>query len=144
MPRFRIENILTAGQLVPLRFIQASVAASQTNAALYTYESASHVLLNIAYTMPFDGEIIAVTLDLNAAGSAGSLTVIPTINTTSVTLPTKAITTATTGMATCRRGKNKFAAGARIGCKVTTTGAWNGTTRDLMVVVWVILKVRGN
>lgn len=137
-----IEKILGQYQLVPLHFMQAAVADGQTGVALYTAEDAAHVLLNIGYTMPFAGEVLGVSLNLNGAGTAGTLAVTPTIDATPVTDPTKSITTAVTGSDTCHRGTNKFAAGAVIGCNLTTA-SWDGITRDLLATVWVLLKVAG-
>jgi hypothetical protein len=140
----QIENILDQYQLVPLTFAQSQLAASQTAVALYPIETATpHVLLNLGYTMPFAGFVVAVSVNLNAAATAGSLTVTPTIDTTVVTTPVATLTTAAYGVATCQRSKNGFAKNAVIGCKITTGGTWNGTTRDLQVIVWVLMKITG-
>lgn len=139
----QINNVLSKHQLVGLNFSQASVAASQTAVALYTQEVDATVLDTIGYTMPFTGEVIGVTINTSAAGSAGSLTVVPTIDTTACSDPSAAITTAVVESDTCKRGTNPFAAEAVIGAKITTTAGWNGTTVDLQVTIWVLLNISG-
>jgi hypothetical protein len=140
----QIINSLGKHQLVPLVFAQTAVAASQTAAALYTSEVATPlVALNVGYTMPFAGEIIGITLNLDAAATAGTLTVVPTIATTACTDPSAAVTTAVVESDTCKRGTNPFAAEAVIGAKITTSAGWNGTSSDVQVTVWVLLTISG-
>lgn len=139
----QIVNSLGRYQLVPLVFAQDAVADAQTAVALFCQQVHGAVALdNIAYTMPFSGEVIGITSNLTAAGSAGTLTVVPTIDTTACTDPSAAITTEVVQSDTCRRGTNPFAAEAAIGANITTA-SWNGTTSDLVVIVWVLLKVSG-
>ncbi len=137
----QITNDLSRYQLVPLLFAQDAVAASQTAAALYTTDANNSTSLNVYYTMPFAGEIIGVSANLDTAGTAGTLTVNPNIAGVAVTDPALAITTLAYGSDTCPRGTNTFAANAQIGCKITTSAAWNGTSADLQVIVWVLLKI---
>ncbi len=139
----QIVNTLGKYQLVPLVFAQDAVADAQTAVALYCQQVHGAVALdNIGYVMPFAGEVIGVTLGLTAAGSAGTLTVVPSIDTTACTDPSAAVTTAVAESDTCRRGTNPFAAEAVIGAQLTTA-SWNGTTSDLVVIVWVLLKISG-
>jgi hypothetical protein len=139
----QISNVLSKHQLVGLNFSQASCAASQSAVALYTQEVDATVLDNVGYTMPFAGEVIGVTINTSAAATAGTLTIVPTIDTTACTDPSAAITTAVVESDTCKRGTNPFAAEAVIGAKITTDGTWNGTTVDLQVTVWVLLAISG-
>lgn len=141
-----IERITSRGQLVALTFGQADLAASQTDVQLSTTavdNAADDQLQADGYAMPFDGEIVAITAYLTAAGSAGSLTVGPTVGGTEKTDPTLAITTATVARDSAPRGTAPFVAGDVIGAEITTSGTWNGTTADLQVVVWVILYIEG-
>lgn len=139
----RIDKTLSAYQLVPLFFKQDGCAASQTNVQLPIVEAAGPVALGISgYTMPFAGEIVGISYDLETAATAGSLTIGPTIAGTECSDPTLSVTTGTTGSDTCRRGINAFAANAIIGAEITTSATWDGTN-DLSVVVWVVLKVAG-
>lgn len=136
----QIERIIAKGQLVPLLFTQDAVAASQTDAQLAVVDGTAGAL---GYTMPFAGEIVAITADLTAAATAGSLTVGATVGGTEKTDPTLSITTAATARDTARRGVTLFAAGDIIGAEITTDADWNATTADLAVIVWVILHVDG-
>jgi hypothetical protein len=136
----QIERITARGQLVPLLFTQGAVAASQTDAQLGTADGIADVL---GYTMPFPGEIVAVTADLSAAATAGSLTVGATVGGTEKTDPTLSITTETSKRDTCQRGSAGFAAGDVIGAEITTSGTWDATTADLAVIVWVLLNLEG-
>jgi len=139
-----IDNVLSKYQLVPLVFMQDAVAASQTNVQLEVVQVASAALNAVTgYTMPFKGEIIAITADLDAAAAAGNLTVGPTIGGTEEADPTLSITTEATKSDKCLRGTAPFAAGAIIGAEITTDGDWDGTSSDLVVVVWVILEISG-
>lgn len=137
----QINNTLSRWQLVPLCFAQDAVAASQTAAALKTTDANNSVSLNVYYTMPFAGEIIACSANLDAAGANGTLTVNPNLSGTAVTDPAVAITTLAYGSDSCPRGKNVFAKNALVGCKITSTSGWDGTSSDLQVIVWVLLKV---
>ena len=116
----QITNELSRWQLVPLVFMQDAVAANQNN-----------VQLPIA--------------EVNAAlmATAGSLTVGPTIAGTEKADPTLSITTETAKSDTCARGKNKFAKNAVIGAEITSNATWDGTGSDLLVTVWVLLKIMG-
>lgn len=137
----QINNTLSRWQLVPLHFAQDALAASQTAVALKTTDANNSVSLNVYYTMPFAGEIIGASANLDTAATTGTLTVNPTIAGTAVTDPAISITTAAYGSDTCRRGTNSFAANALIGCKITTGATWDGTSSDLAAIVWVLLKI---
>ena len=43
-------------------------------------------------------------------------------------------------MTAARAARTSFAAGALIGAEVTTGGTWDGTD-DLVVTVWVLLRI---
>ena len=139
----QVINSLGKYQLVPLFFAQDNVADSQSAVALFTAEVASAAgVANIGYTMPFAGEIIAISSNLNAAATTGTLTIVPTIAAVAASDPTIAMTTLAVGSDTCRRATNPFAANAVIGASITTSG-WNGTSSDLNVIVWVLLTISG-
>lgn len=141
----QIERITARGQLVPLTFHQNAVAASQTDVQLRLVETAatSSDTDNDEYVMPFDGEIVAISAELSAAATTGTLTIGPTVDGTEKTDPTLSVTTGTHVRDTCPRGTAKFSAGAKIGAEITTGGTWDGTTADLAVVVWVLLYIEG-
>ena len=139
----QINNTLSRWQLVGLNFAQDAVAASQTAQVLYTTDANNSKSLNVYYTMPFAGEIIGVSANLDTAGTVASLTINPNKSGTAVTTPALVMTTLAYGTATCARGTNTFAKNALIGCKITTTAGWDGTGSDLQVIVWVLLKITG-
>ena len=140
----RIDKTLSKYQMVGLIFGQDDVAASQTNVQLYAIQAGGPVELAVTgYTMPFAGEIIAISYDLSAAATAGTLTIGPTIGGTEAADPTLSITTGVTGSDKTRRGVVPFAAGDIIGAEITSSATWDGTASDLLVVVWVILAVEG-
>lgn len=140
----QITNELSRWQLVPLVFMQDAVAASQTNVQLPIAEVNGGAGNTVdGYVMPFEGEIIAISAALTAAATAGSLTAGPTIAGTEKSDPTLSITTETAKSDTCGRGKAKFAKNAVIGAEITSNAAWDGTSSDLCVTVWVLLKIMG-
>jgi hypothetical protein len=140
----QIERITARGQLVPLVFMQDAVAASQTNVQLPIAEVNAGAGNGITgYIMPFAGEIVAISWNLTAAGTAGVFTIGGTIGGTENASTTQTVGTAASGRDTFPRGSVPFAAGAEIGAEITTDGSWDGTTADLCVVVWVLLQLEG-
>ena len=133
---------LARWQLIPLTFAQSAVAATQTATALYPQEVDTPLVLdNIGYTIPFEGYVVGVSLNLSAASTDGTLTVAPTIDTVATTDPSLAVTTAVVGKDFCARHTNYFAANSVIGADLTTTGTWTAETMDLLVQVWVLVKI---
>jgi hypothetical protein len=128
-------------QIVPLVFVQDALAASQSNVQLTAQDSAVAV---DGITMPVSGEVLGISYDLSAAGSAGSLTVGATLAGTENASTTQSITTATSGKAVFPRGTMPFDAGAILGAEITTDASWNGTTADLAVTLWVALDWEGS
>lgn len=140
----QITKTLGKYQLVPLIFGQDAVAASQTNVQLYAMQVGGPVELAVTgYSMPFAGEVVAISYDLSAAATAGTLTIGATIGGTEAADPTLSITTGTGGSDSCNRGKVPFAKGDVIGAEITTSATWDGTSNDLLVVVWVVLALSG-
>lgn len=139
----QIDRVISKGQLVQLTFMQDGVAINQTDVQLPVSEVSGPVGIAVdGYVMPFAGEIIAISARLETAGSAGTLTIGPTVNGTEVTDPTLSMGTSQSLSDTCLRGTSRFAAGALIGAEITTNGTWNGTG-DLAVSVFVILEIEG-
>lgn len=142
----QINNEIAKGQLVALHFAQADVAASQTDVQLSVMavdNAADDQLAVDEVSMPFPGEIVGISYNLSAAGSAGALSVGATIDGTEDADTTQAVGTNQRGVAKVPRGRAAFAAGARIGAEITSDGSWNGTSADLLVTVWVLLYVDG-
>lgn len=141
-----LDATIAKGQLVGLDFSQADLAASQSDVqlAVGAVDNASDDQLQCTeYPAPFDGEIVAIGWALSAAGSAGNLSIGPTIGGTEQTALTAAVTTAANGYKRVPRGSIKFSAGQLIGAEITTDGSWNGTGADLIVTVYVLYFLEG-
>ena len=140
-----MEGIIAKGQLVPLVFSQAALAASQTNVQLKAIETpaASGALAVDGITMPFKGAIVGFSGDTSAAATAGSLAAGVTIGGTEEADTTQTITTEVAFRARFQREAIRFAAGDKIGVEITTDGDWDATTADLLVIVWVLLDLEG-
>lgn len=127
-----------------LSFMQDNLAASQTAVALTLAEvNAGAGNVSIGHVMPFPGCIVAVSALVSTAGSAGTLTVGPSIDTNVPAAPSLSITTQASMYRAVPFDSVRFAAGAVIGSTITTDGSWNGTTSDLAVLVLVQLELPG-
>lgn len=135
-----ISRETSKGQLVALDFTQDALAASQSNVQLSGTDVSQG---GDGYTMPFAGQVVAVTADTTVAATAGSLTVGATVGGTEDADTTLTITTETAKRKVCPRGSASFVAGAKIGAEITTSGTWDGVTADLAVIVWVLLELDG-
>lgn len=138
----QIERIISRGQLVPLIFTEVDLAASQTDVQMKIVDATASTV-NDEYLMPFDGEIVAVSIRTTAAASAGTLTAGASIDGTEDADTTVSVTTEQSKYVRVARDKAAFAANKRIGCEITTDGSWNATTADAVVVVWVLLYLDG-
>lgn len=138
----QLTNDLSRYQLVPLLFAQDAVADAQTDVALFTTDANNSCSLNVGYTMPWEGYVVAISANLNAAGSTGTLVIDASVNATPLADPSVSITTETEKSDHCNRNTAHFAADDVIGASITTA-SWNGTTSDLQVIVWVLLKISG-
>lgn len=140
----QIDRVISRGQLVPLTFMQDAVAASQTDVQLPIAEvNAGAGNAIVGYISPFAGEIVAISWNLTAAGTAGTFTIGPTVGGTEKTTLTQTVGTAASGYAKVLRGSIPIAAGDEIGAEITTNGSWDGTSSDLCVVVWCLLYLEG-
>lgn len=141
----QVEKIAGRWQLVVLQFMQDDLAASQTDVQLgIVQEDDAASNMSIAgVIMPFAGRIIGISWLLSAAGSAGQLTIGPTVGGTEQTALTQTVTTAASGRQIVNRNSIPFAAGAEIGAEITTDGTWNGTASDLAVWVWALVEMEG-
>jgi hypothetical protein len=136
----QIEDITAKGQLVPIVFVQDAVAASQTNVQLTAQDAGVAV---DGVSMPFRGAIVGLTWDLTAAGTAGVFTIGATVGGTEDANTTQTVGTAAAGRDTFPRDQVKFVAGDKLGVEITTDGSWDGTTSDLVVVLWVLMQMEG-
>lgn len=123
-------NEVTAS--VALGFFQDNAAAGQSSVAL------SNGMTTRGYCAAVAGSVVSVTVKSNAARSAGTLTIEPTINGTGVGITAVLDATNTTSHFTTQdAGLDTFAAGDNIGAIITTDGSWAPTTADIDVAVGV-------
>jgi len=130
------------GQLVAYVFGQDALAASQTDVQLPTVMGEASQAVD-GYAMPFKGDVVAVSWTSSVAGSAGNATVGATIGGTENANTTLPITIETNKSLLVPRGKCAVAAGARLGCELTTDGTWNGTSADLVATIYVLHYMDG-
>lgn len=145
----QIERIIAKGQLVPLVFMQSDVAAGQTAAALTVAEVRDAAALaddqNAAdsYVLPWDFEVVGISVRSSAARTAGSVTVEGAKNGTGVGLSaTLDATNTQSHYARQRRGADRGVAGDRVGALISSP-SWTPVTADVVVVVWVIAHLEG-
>jgi hypothetical protein len=141
----QMERIIAKGQLVPLLFSQDAVADSQSAVAMNILETSAttSTLAVIEYPIPFDFEIVGITVASDEARTAGTLTVDATIDTTATGLQAVLDGTNTLRKSTTQpRGSDVGSAGSRVGVKLTTA-SWTPVTADIAVVVWVLVHLEG-
>ncbi len=115
-------------------YMRIDVAASLTAVAIPVLG----LVGNNEITLPRGGSIIGVSIASNATRTAGTLTVVATVNGTAAGL--QAILNATNPQhhfATQAGGLNTFVAGDRLGVVITTDAAWLPTTADIVVCILV-------
>lgn len=111
---------------------RADVAASQSAVALKLNAN------NDELVMPRNGSIVAITVASNAARTAGTLTVKPTVNGAEQLLSAVLDAANTQFKSTTQAvGTETFTAGQRIGVKITTDATWAPITADIVVTVYV-------
>jgi hypothetical protein len=137
-----ITRDMSKGQLVVLTFGQDAVAASQTDVQLPVGMAEASMAV-AGYVAPWSGRIVAVAASLSAAATAGTLTVGATIGGVEDADTTLSITTETEKSARVIRTAAEFAAGAVIGCEITTNAGWDGTSADLAAQLYVVFDVDG-
>lgn len=140
----QIERIISRGQLVPLTFVQDAVADSQSAVAMNAVEVNAGAALTVTeYQLPWDFEVVGISIVSDSARTAGTCTVDATINGTATGLQAVLNATNTTrAYSTQQRGSDTGVAGQRVGVKLTTA-SWTPTTADVAVVVWVIAYLEG-
>lgn len=141
----QIDRTIAKGQLVPYLFAQDAVADAQSAVAMNIMETSAttSTLAVTEYVIPFDYEIVAITVVSDEARTAGTLTVDATIDGT-----VTGLTAVLNGTDTFRdrttqaRGLDVGSAGSRIGVKLTTA-SWTPVTADIAVVVYALLHLDG-
>jgi hypothetical protein len=136
----QIERIISKGQLVPLVFSQGAVADAQSAVAMTYADGIADVT---EFTMPWEYEIVGISITSDIARTAGTITVDATVNGTATGLQAVLDGTNTLRKATTQaRGSDVGAAGSRIGVKLTSA-SWTPVTNDVIVVVWAIVYLEG-
>jgi hypothetical protein len=138
-----IQRSTSRGQLVHFDFGQDAVAANQSDVELPAVGPEEGGTIDSGYTVPWSGEIVGVSFNLTAGGSAGSLSIGATIDGTEDADTTLTVTTATADYKRISRNRAQFSAGQRIGAEISTTNDWNGTSADLSVRVWALVYLEG-
>lgn len=93
--------------------------------------------------MPWDFEIVGISVVSNAARTAGTLTVDATIDGTVTGLQAALDGTNTTRHKNTQvRGSDTGSAGSRVGIKLTTS-SWTPVTADIIATAWVIASLEG-
>lgn len=145
-----IERITAKGQLIKLAFAQADVAASQSAVAMNVIEvrdvaaTTDDVLAVVGYVIPFDFEIVGISILASTARTAGSVVVDATIDgTVSGLQATLDATNTTTHYLTQPRDSDRGLAGSYVGVKLTTVAGWTPVTADVGVAVWIIAYLDG-
>lgn len=145
-----IERITSKGQLVQLAYGQTDVAASQTAVAMNVVEvrdaaaSVDDALAVPGYVVPFDFEIIAISILSSTARTGGSIVVDATIDGTVTGLQATLDATNTTGHhVTQPRDSDRGVAGSYVGVKLTTGASYTPVTADIVVAVWVLCYLDG-
>jgi hypothetical protein len=114
-------------------FMYTDVADSQTNKVTDVLGMAG----NTEFTLPYGGSVIGVSVSSNAALAGGTVTVDPTINGTKTGLTAVLDNAHQYNSATQDVNTDTFAAGNRLGLKVTTDANVDPNTIDLVITVIV-------
>jgi hypothetical protein len=139
----QMTNEISRYQLVTYLFHQDAVADSQSAGAMNTVEAEGVVQTNTGYACPWPFQIVGVSVLSGEARTAGTLTVDPTIGGTVTGLNGVLDATNTTSHSARQiRESDEGAAGAIIGCKLTTA-SWTPVTADINVAVYVLVDLKG-
>lgn len=135
-------NTASRAQLHCYFFGQDAVAADQTDVQLPVAIGEASQAVD-GYVMPWPFDVVAICGTLSAAGSAGALDIGPTINGTEQTNGTVQVTTGTSFRQLILRESIRGLAGDILGAEITTNSAWDNTSGDLAVQVYVLFRVDG-
>lgn len=137
----QIDNVISKGQLVPLVFTQDAVAANQSATAMNIVETGatSGILGATEYPIPWDFEIVGVSILSDTDLTANTMTADATINGTATGLQAVLSDTVQRTSTVQARGKDVGVAGDRVGCKLASHASLAPETCDVVVVVWVMV-----
>lgn len=140
-----MERIIAKGQLVPYLFAQDAVADAQSAVAMNIMETTAttSTLPVTEYVIPWDFEIVGISVVSSEARTAGTLTVDATIDGSVTGLQAALDATNTTrDTGTQPRNTDVGVAGSRIGVKLTTS-SWTPVTGDIAVLVYALVHLEG-
>ncbi len=139
----KMTNEISRGQLLPLLFSQDSIADAQNAVAMNLLEAGASVLSVLGYPMPFDYDIVGISIYSDSARTAGTATVDVTVGGTATGIQAALNATDTTKKTTkVPRGTKSGGAGDVIGAKLTTA-SWTPVAADIVVIVWVLVRLEG-
>ncbi len=135
----QMERIIAKGQLVPVTFALEGVTAAQSDAPVPVAGSVAESV------MPWDYEIVATTVAMSKARTAGTLGVAVLINGSATALAGEiGATSSQRSRVTSQRGRIVGVAGDRISVEMTTdSGFLPVTDNDLTVTVWALVHLDG-
>lgn len=122
-----------SGALMPITFYQATTVAASLDQALTSVPTTGGVPIGRPYM------VRGISLRLNSARTAGTITVTPTIGgVKSSTLSTSISTSTVIASNWQGYGKNvDLTGGLRLGVDVVTTAAWLPTANSVIAVAWI-------
>ena len=137
----QIERITSRGQLVHFRFTHNSAADSQSAAAMQTLQSSAGSSETTEYTVPWDYDVVGISVAGDTPRTAGTLTVDATIDGTVTGLQAALDATNTQyHYASQTFDTDVGTAGSRVGCKITTS-SWTPVAADVEVLVYCIVRL---
>lgn len=130
---------LFSGQLTPLTYVQINIPASTTGDLALADAGAP-----VYAVMPWAGSIVGMSYRIDGVLTAGTLALRATVNGSNV-WTAHSLTSASpqNAYATQAPGTDAFAAGDLVGVEYVTNGAYLPTTRDIVVVLWVLIDYTG-
>lgn len=120
--------------LFPLLFTRANIAANLSAVALATADGGD------GYTMPFEGDVVGISVRLNASRTNGTLSLSSLKN---GAIPSGGPTNDIDATVTqqdhhaIEHGVVSFEAGDRLGIQIDTDSSWAPSTADGTFVLWV-------
>lgn len=123
-------------------WVQAQVAASQTAVAMPIGASraTNGASLVTERVMPWAGSVVGLSARVSTAANAGTCKVEITVNGTVQIYGVLTIDTNQNARLTIDADRVRFVAGDRLGVKITTNGAWNATTSDLLTTLFMLFE----
>ena len=134
----QIERVLSTGQLIPLQYSRHTVTAD-ASIPMPVLETMDPVEL---VTVPFDGNIVGVSVALSTPGTTGQLTITPSVDGVAYAAGTVAATLGPlTASGRVARGQIPVKAGQEVGALIGTSVDWAPLAVDLVATLWLLLRL---